>query len=332
MFPSAKFYTGFLQLLLACTLSVSFTHIEANENNKIEPIYPIPKNIEVNTAKADIGEQLFFDTRLSRDNSIACATCHQLDTGGDDNLAKGISISGESQLFNTPSIFNALYNFRQNWAGSIKTPQEQIDDVVSSQNGFDNQWQNIISLLSTDKQLTTDFKQVYSDGINKTNIIDALVEFEKTLITPNSRFDRYLRNEDNALSRKEIEGYVIFKELGCISCHQGINIGGNLFQKFGVFYDYMAERGNLSKHDYGRFNTTNRLIDQFVFKVPSLRNVAVTAPYLHDGSAKTLDDAISIMGRTQIGRTLTMDEVLSIKAFLITLTGEYKNTPLDGRS
>jgi cytochrome c peroxidase len=332
MFPSAKFYTGFLQLLLACTLSISFTHIEANENNKLEPIYPIPQNIEVNTEKANIGEQLFFDTRLSRDNSIACATCHQLDAGGDDNLAKGISISGESHVFNTPSIFNALYNFRQNWEGSIKTPQEQIDDVVTSQNGFDNQWQNIISLLSTDKQLTTNFRQAYSDGINKTNIIDALVEFEKTLITPNSRFDRYLRNEDNALSRKEIEGYIIFKELGCVSCHQGINIGGNLFQKFGVFYDYMAERGNLSKHDYGRFNTTNRLIDQFVFKVPSLRNVAVTAPYLHDGSAKTLDDAISIMGRTQIGRTLTMDEVLSIKAFLITLTGEYKNTPLDGRS
>ena len=317
------------QLLLACTLNISYVHAETTEQPSQEPIHPIPQNIEVDVKKAEIGELLFFDTRLSIDNSIACATCHQLDAGGDDNVATGISRSAESNVYNTPSVFNAIYNFRQNWDGSIKTLHEQVDAVTKSHSGFGNQLGAIVLELSEDQSLTKHFYQTYSDGINKTNISDAIVEFEKTLITPNSRFDRYLRNEKDILSGEEIEGYIIFKELGCISCHQGINIGGNLFQKFGVFYDYMAERGDLNKNDYGRFNITNRQIDQFVFKVPSLRNVAVTAPYLHDGSATTIEDAISIMGKTQIGRTLTVDEIQSIKVFLNTLTGEYKNTSLD---
>ncbi len=332
MLTPAQLFNSLPQLLLACTLNITCAHAETATDLRYEPIFPIPQTIEFDASKAEIGERLFFDTRLSKDNSIACATCHQLEAGGDDNVATGISISDENNVFNTPSIFNTLYNFRQNWDGSINTPHEQIDAVVISHTGFDNQWSEIVSRLSEDKKLKSYFNKAYIDGINQTNIIDALVEFEKTLITPNSRFDRYLRNEENSLSSEEIEGYLVFKELGCISCHQGINIGGNLFQKFGVFYDYMAERGDLSKNDYGRFNTTNRLIDQFVFKVPSLRNVAVTAPYLHDGSAKTIDEAISIMGKTQIGRALTVDEILSIKAFLNTLTGEYKNTLLDAES
>lgn len=325
---SAHLFNSSPKLLLACLLSITCAHAEVVDRQRPEPIYPIPQSIEVDTKRADIGEVLFFDTRLSKDNNIACASCHQLDAGGDDNVATGLKAADEEQVYNTPSIFNTLYNFRQNWDGSIKTPQEQIDAVITKHSGLDNGWSELISALSADKELKNDFSQAYSDGITKTNIIDALAEFKKTLITPNSRFDRYLRNEKNSLNREEIEGYMVFKELGCISCHQGINIGGNLFQKFGVFYDYMAERGDLSQLDYGRFNTTNRPIDKFVFKVPSLRNVAITAPYLHDGSAETIDEAISIMGKTQIGRDLTVDEILSIKSFLYTLTGEYKNKPL----
>lgn len=316
-------------LFLTGTLHIGYVHAESPAHLRPEPIFPIPENITVDTKKAAIGEWLFFDTRLSKDDSTACASCHQLDAGGDDNIAENRSMSNEERVYNTPSIFNALYNFRQHWDGSITTLQQQIDERVNSQSGLNSQWSEIISKLSEDKGLKTEFYQSYTDGITKTNIIDALVEFEKTLITPNSRFDRYLRNEENSLSQEEIDGYIIFKELGCISCHQGINIGGNLFQKFGVFYDYMAERGDLHKLDYGRYNTTNRQMDQFVFKVPSLRNVAVTAPYLHDGSAETLDEAISIMGKTQIGKTLTTDEIKLIKSFLKTLTGEYKNIPLD---
>lgn len=294
-----------------------------------EPISPIPVQVEINQEKASLGEQLFFDTRLSRGNKLACASCHQLDAGGDDNLTLGLSISAEHHIINTPGIFNAQYNFRQKWDGSAETLHQQIDQVITNVHEFNNTWNVAITELSKDKQLTNDFETVYMDGITKNNIINAIVEFEKTLITPNSRFDRYLRNEENSLTNEEIKGYLTFKDLGCISCHQGINIGGNLYQKFGVFYNYIAERGDISKPDYGRMNTTNRQMDKFVFKVPSLRNVAVTAPYLHDGSVETLEEVISIMGKTQLGKTLTADEIFLIKQFLITLTGEYKNMPLD---
>jgi len=310
-------------------LYVNYAQAENNDNDRPEPIFPIPQVVEFNKARATLGEALFFDTRLSKDNNISCASCHQLDAGGDDNVALGISMSAEHNIINTPSIFNVRYNFRQNWNGSTRTLQGQVDTAMNSRHAFDNTWDAVITALSTDPLLARDFREAYGDGITRQNVIDAIVEFEKTLVTPNSRFDRYLRNESDSLNQEEIEGYQKFKELGCISCHQGINIGGNLFQKFGVFYNYIAERGNITQADYGRMNTTDRQMDKFVFKVPSLRNIALTAPYLHDGSAETLEEAIDIMGRTQLGRTLTVDEILMIKAFLNTLTGEYRNQLLD---
>ena len=330
--PNISSLATFLATMLLCTLEMTTAHAEHIEHLRHEPILPIPLETETNADKARLGEILFFDTRLSSNKQLACASCHQLETGGDDNVAIGISSIAEQHIINTPSIFNARYNFRQNWDGSIKTLGEQIDMVLGNKHEFDNNWNDIILALSDDNELKKEFYAIYQDGITKDNIVDALVEFEKTLTTPNSRFDKYLRKEDNSLSEKEIKGYLVFKELGCISCHQGVNVGGNLYQKFGVFYNYIAERGDIKKTDYGRMNLTNRQMDAFVFKVPSLRNVAVTAPYLHDGSARTIEEAISIMGKTQLGRTLSANEIHLIKSFLYTLTGEYKNKPLDGSS
>jgi cytochrome c peroxidase len=325
-------FTILLATTLICALKASCAYAEDNAHYRQEPIFPIPLKVEVESKKAELGELLFFDTRLSSNNQIACASCHQLEAGGDDNVALGISMAAEQHIINTPSIFNSVYNFRQNWDGSTKTLQQQVDAVLKSRHAFDNNWDDVIVTLSKDALLSNDFYEVYQDGFSKENIIDAIVEFEKTLTTPNSRFDRYLRNEDIELSDEEIRGYLTFKELGCISCHQGVNIGGNLYQKFGVFYNYIAERGDIKKPDYGRMNATNRQMDAFVFKVPSLRNIAVTAPYLHDGSAATIEEAISIMGKTQLGRALSTEEIDLIKSFLGTLTGEYKNKPLDGAS
>ncbi len=319
-------------LVLFGAISGTAAIAETTEFNRQEPIFPIPLKIEVDEAKAQLGEKLFIDVRLSKHNNIACSSCHQLATGGDDNVTFGISSSAEQHIINTPSIFNARYNFRQNWDGSSSTLQEQVEFVMNSQHEFNNQWNNVLKRLLKDEILAKEFNQAYKDGLTKSNIIDAIVEFENTLITPNARFDRYLRHEDNVMTKNEIDGYHVFKDLGCISCHQGINIGGNLYQKFGVFYNYLAERGNISKADYGRMNNTNRQSDAFVFKVPSLRNVAVTAPYLHDGSAETIEQAITIMGRTQLGRSLTENEIFLLKAFLNTLTGEYKNKSLDEAS
>ncbi len=304
----------------------------SKENYRQEAIFPIPLTQDVDPDKAKLGEILFFDTRLSSNNRFSCASCHQLEAGGDDNVAMGLSETSDQHIINTPSIFNAQYNFRQNWNGSIKTLGQQIDAALQSQHAFNNNWADLVATLSKDEELTKNFFDTYQDGITKKNIINALVEFEKTLTTPNSRFDKYLRREEANLSDDEIKGYKTFKELGCISCHQGVNVGGNLYQKFGVFYNYIAERGNIKKADYGRMNTSNRQEDAFVFKVPSLRNIAVTAPYLHDGSAETIEEAISIMGKTQLGRTLSKKEIKLIKSFLFTLTGEYKNKALDDPS
>jgi len=323
-------FTAFLVTSLLCALPGSVLYAENNHDYRLEPIFPIPLNSDVDKSKAALGEKLFFDTRLSHNQQVSCASCHQLEAGGDDNVAMGISITDKKHHINTPSVFNARYNFRQNWDGSVKTLEQQIDMVITNHHEFGNNWHDVLQALSKDQALTLKFQNIYPDGLTRKNITHALVEFEKTLITPNSRFDQYLRNDNEILSEDETKGYSLFKELGCVSCHQGINVGGNLYQKFGVFYNYIAERGEIKKADYGRMNISNRLMDAFVFKVPSLRNVAVTAPYLHDGSAKTIEQAISIMGKTQLGRSLSNEDVRLLKAFLYTLTGEYKNKTLDG--
>jgi cytochrome c peroxidase len=189
-------------------------------------------------------------------------------------------------------------------------------------------WNQLLAKLNEDASLVELFEQIYPEGINKENFLDALTEFEKSLVTPNSRFDQYLLGDSSAITEEERKGYILFKELGCISCHQGINVGGNLFQKFGIFYDYLGERGNIINADYGRINVTNREADLHVFKVPSLRNVEVTAPYLHDGNAETLEEAIAIMGKTQIGKIICEDDIDLLARFLKTLTGEYNGMPL----
>lgn len=317
-------------VLTLITLVCSDISANANETtlNTREPIEPLPTSMNFDVDKAALGERLFNDQRLSLQENISCASCHYLDQSGDDNRAIGLSASTDGIDINTPTIFNAVFNFRQNWNGSAKTLQQQIEHVIESKYKFNNDWDNIVTKLNQDSELNSQFRHVYNDDINKENIISAITEFEKTLITPNAAFDRYLRNEENAISEEAKHGYRLFKDLGCVSCHQGINIGGNLFQKFGVFHDYFAERGDIKQSDLGRINLTGRKLDTYVFKVPSLRNVTATPPYLHDGSAETIEEAITIMGKTQLGKSLNDEEITLIKAFLETLTGEYKGVPV----
>lgn len=297
-----------------------------------EPILPVPATLNADMERAAIGELLFNDTRLSSDGQFSCASCHSLHQGGDDNLQFSLSSTTDQNTINTPTVFNAVFNFRQLWDGSLKNSEMQVEHSITSQHEFNNNWDHLLTTLSGDRQLLALFDDAYADGLNRANMVNAIVEYQKTLITPNSRFDRYLRNEDDALTDKELAGYRLFKESGCVSCHQGINVGGNLFQKFGVFYDYMAQRGDIQTADFGRMNVTNRQVDKHVFKVPGLRNVELTAPYLHDGSAETLEDAIYIMGQTQLGRDLSDQEIGLIKSFLLTLTGEFKGDLLQDLS
>jgi len=280
-----------------------------------ELITPIPLEVDVNFQKAKLGEKLFNDTRLSKNNSISCATCHILDEGGDDNLAVSIGINGQKGTRNSPTVLNAKFNTNQFWDGRAKNLKEQAKGPIHNPIEMDSNFEEVITKLKLDKEYVSLFQNIYKDEITGESIIDAIAEFENTLITPNSKFDKYLKGDEKALSDEEKEGYMLFKEYGCISCHNGINIGGNLMQRIGIVEDF-------NTNDLGRFNVTKNIEDKFYFKVPSLRNIQLTSPYFHDGLIETLRDAVNKMSFYQVGYTLKEDETNKIILFLKTLTGE----------
>jgi cytochrome c peroxidase len=293
-----------------------------------EPIEPLPLHVSLDQRKVRLGELLFNEPALSHDNTISCASCHQLNKGGADGLAHSIGIGGAPSDINAPSVMNAAFNFKQFWDGRAGTLEEQVDGPTNHPKEMGSSWPEIIRKLSESSQYSSEFAGIYRDGISQNNVKDAIATFERSLITPNSPFDRYLRGQKNALTVEELNGYRLFKEYGCTSCHQGTNVGGNLFERFGAMKDYFAARGHTNKADLGRFNVTGDEKDKYVFKVPSLRNVALTGPYFHDGSAKTLEDAVKIMSTYQLGRSLTASDTKDIVKFLKTLTGEYKGKAL----
>lgn len=293
-----------------------------------EPISPIPPSVDLDGRKVELGERLFNDPVLSHDDSVSCATCHSLTKGGTDQLTRSIGIGGHSGSINAPTVFNSSYNFKQFWDGRAETLEDQIDGPTQAAQEMGSNWAEIINKLSQSARYVGDFGKIYADGIQRDNVKDAIATFERSLITPNSRFDQYLLGNRDALTTEEKQGYYLFKEYGCASCHQGVNIGGNLFQKFGVMSSRSDAGSNATKADLGRFNVTGQEADKFVFKVPSLRNVALTAPYFHDGSVTQLDQAVTIMSVTQLGRPLTVAETAAIVKFLKSLSGEYKGRAL----
>jgi cytochrome c peroxidase len=292
-----------------------------------EPISPLPETSPLPAGRVTLGERLFRDPQLSRDRTIACISCHDLEHGGVDGRRFSVGIGGATGTINAPTVFNARFNFVQFWDGRAASLEEQAAGPIHNPIEMDSNWDQVLARLRADPEYPRSFAANYRDGITAGNVADAIATFERTLVTPNARFDRYLRGEEGALNADELEGYRRFKAFGCTSCHQGTHVGGNLFQRFGVMRDYFADRP-LNDTDQGRYNVTRREEDRHVFKVPSLRNVAVTAPYFHDGSAKSLDDAITIMGRYQLGRELSAEDRRLIAAFLRSLTGEWQGKPL----
>ncbi|WP_354004904.1 cytochrome-c peroxidase [Ramlibacter albus] len=294
----------------------------ANGTPPAEPIKPLPPPPVVDAAKADLGKALFFDRRFSKDNSVSCASCHAFDKGGAYAAARPTGVGGKEHGLNSPTIFNSAYNFRQLWSGGQPGIEGVVDAVVKSPVVFGSSWPEVLTKLAADGALAAKFRKAYPDGMTAANAANALGEYTRTLTTPNARFDQYLRGKADAITPDERAGYELFKKYGCVACHQGVNVGGNMFQKFGVMGDYFAARGNVKTADYGRFNVTGRESDRYVFKVPSLRNVALTAPYFHDGSADTLPQAVQVMFTYQLGRSASPQDVELIVKFLGTLTGE----------
>lgn len=292
-----------------------------------EPILPIPAEVSLDPAKVALGERLFNDPQLSHDNTVSCAICHSLNKGGTDQRKFSTGIGNQTGKINAPTVFNSSLNFKQFWDGRAENLEAQIDGPTHATDEMGSNWEEITRKLSQSPQYQTEFASIYDVGIRAETIKDAIASFERSLITPNSRFDQFLRGNQDAITTEEKEGYRTFKSVGCISCHQGVNIGGNFFAQLGVLGDYFKDRGNVTKTDLGRFNVTHKEKDKYVFKVPSLRNVSKTYPYFHDGSAKSLEDAVAVMSKYQLGRELSQQEIDSIVKFLRTLDGEYKRYP-----
>ena len=251
-------------------------------------------------------------------------SCHDLGNGGDDGLRVSIGVEGKAGTINAPTVFNAGLNFKQFWDGRAGTLEQQIDDPVQSPLEMGSLWPDVVAKLYQDREYPGRFKALYPDGITRHSIRNALAEFMRSLTTPNSRFDRWLKGDASALSALERHGYALFKHYGCVSCHQGANVGGNMFQVFGVINDYFRKRGDINEADLGRFNVTGNPADRHAFKVPSLRMAVHTAPYLHDGSAQTLRDAVDAMFEFQLGREAPDADKEAIVAFIGTLAGESK--------
>jgi cytochrome c peroxidase len=307
---------------------VSRRAIASSTTREHEPIKAIPQITGLDPEKIALGKTLFGEPRLSHDDTISCASCHDFQKGGADGRVHSLGMNQAEGTINTPSVFNCGLNFKQFWDGRAATLEEQVNGPLEAANEMASSWPEVIRKLRAAPDYVAAFARVYADGIEPRNIKNAIAEYERSLTTPNSRFDQFLRGDDAALSAEEAEGYRKFKSYGCTSCHQGVNAGGNMFETLGAMADYFADRGHVTKADYGRFNVTGREEDRFVFKVPSLRNVALTAPYFHDGSAKTLEDAVRVMGKYQLGHTLTPVDIDQIVKFLHTLTGEYGGQPL----
>lgn len=270
-----------------------------------EPITPIPPPPPADPRKVALGASLFDDQHLSVDGTRSCQSCHDIRTNGASSRRRDKALDGSELRFNTPTVFNAALSFRLNWEGNVRTLEEQAEGSLTSPQTMGLSIPKAIEALRSDAGLKRRFVEIYGHGPDQDSILDAIATFERSLLTPGDQFDRWLEGDTTALSAEEKQGYQLFRTLGCVSCHQGVNVGGNLFERHGIFHPLAAP-------------------DPKILRVPSLRNVAVTPPYFHDGSAATLDDAVRQMGLAQLDRKLTDEQIVAIVAFLRTLTGRYQ--------
>lgn len=288
-----------------------------------EPISPIPRSLPLDAKKVALGKRLFHDTRLSRDNKLACASCHDLAKGGADGQTRSIGAGGQRADRNAPTVFNSVFNFRQFWDGRAAGLEDQIDGPLENPKEMASSWPEVMTKLDSDEDYQAAFRGLYG-GMDPRHVRNAIAEFERSLLTPGSRFDRYLEGDRQALTREELRGYQLFKSYGCIACHQGVNVGGNLYERLGALHPYPGQGVKDTAADAGRMAITGDHADMLVFKVPGLRNVARTAPYFHDGSVPTLEQAVVLMGRYQLGVAIPADDVALIVKFLHTLNGNYE--------
>jgi cytochrome c peroxidase len=275
----------------------------------LEPITPIPAVPPQDSRRVILGERLFNDSRLSHDDTHSCSSCHDVRTNGASTNARDLTPAERPFALNTPTVFNASLSFRLNWEGNVRSLEDHVELTLRNPAIMASSAEEAVRKLRADPEAVGQFREAYGREPDVAALLDAIATYERSLLTPGSRFDRWLAGDAAAISSQELSGYQQFKSLGCISCHQGVNVGGNLFQRHGIFHPLGSR-------------------EPVVVRVPSLRNVATTPPYFHDGSAPTLAEAIRAMGIAQLDRVLTDQQVDAIVAFLETLTGTYRSEPV----
>ncbi len=307
-----------MQSLIMMMLLMWFGASPAIAIDTNEPIKPInaakPKNLEL----VELGKALFFDPRLSKSGFISCNSCHNLSMGGTDNLQTSIGHDWQQGPINAPTVLNSGMSLAQFWDGRAKDLKEQAGGPIANPGEMASTHVLVVDVLHSIPQYRSRFKKLFgTDNINIGMVTTAIAAFEETLVTPDSRFDKWLRGDTKALNTTELSGYKLFKDSGCVSCHNGAAVGGNSFQKFGIHESYKT-----TSRAEGRFAVTGQDADRLVFKVPTLRNVELTYPYFHDGAVATLEEAVETMGRLELGIKFTAEETAKIVAFLKTLTGK----------
>ncbi|MGJ8694596.1 MAG: cytochrome-c peroxidase [Thalassotalea sp.] len=321
-----KYYISLALAIVLATLFSSCFYLYLDDNqvsqDHIETVYhfeqvegaiqPIPRTITIDKNWLVLGKALFHSPLLSKDNTISCSSCHMVDFGGDDGFPVSTGVNNAQGIRNSPTVLNASLNFRQFWDGRASTLAEQAAGPIHNPIEMASSWVEIIPKLTKESYFFSTFNKLSPSGITPENIIKAITIYQQSLITPNSAIDRYILGDKDALTAQQINGLKIFTNYGCATCHQGRNIGGNIYQKLGRIDIIPA----VLTQDYGRFEVTKKAADKYVFKVPTLRNIAETAPYFHNGAIDNLSDAVRIMAKTQLARELSNDEVEDLVALL----------------
>jgi cytochrome c peroxidase len=310
-------------VLRAVTVAALMTSGAAMAQDQ-EPVSPVPAPKAVNPAAVELGKKLFFDPRLSKSGFISCNSCHNLSLGGTDNLKTSIGHNWQQGPINSPTVLNSRLNLAQFWDGRAKDLKEQAGGPIANPGEMAFTHELAIETLRSIPGYVDEFKQVFkTEQLTIDEVTTAMAAFEETLVTPNSRFDQWLDGDKKAITANELAGYKLFKDSGCVACHNGPNLGGNSFQKMGLVQPYKT-----ANTAAGRVDVTGKDADRLNFKVPTLRNIELTYPYFHDGAAETMTEAVDLMGRLQLGREFNKDENAKIVAFLKTLTGQQPQIAL----
>ncbi|MCB1649209.1 MAG: c-type cytochrome [Pseudomonadales bacterium] len=298
-------------------INANADHPRANEAYR-----PIPSlaSFPAEPAKRDLGFALFHDASLSRDGTVGCNTCHMGMMGGTDGLSLARGIDGALGTRNTPTVFNAAFNFRQFWDGRSFDLDAQSVEPIRNPVEMGHDLNQVVASLQANEYYSSLFAEVYADGVTVANLGNALSQHTKDMTRTDSPFNAYL-NEESGLSEQALRGQARFNALGCVSCHNGINLGGNSYQPVAANFNTALQYAMAGEE--GLYARSGREQDRLVFKVPQLHNISMTAPYYHDGSVTNLPDAIRRMGAQQAGRTLSDEDVDDIATFLASLNSGF---------